>query len=1484
MAEQISHNVVNRPESTSGSLVDAAVNDTNTVSAPSGTTQALATDSATHPLDPPKSANQSAPNANATASKVHEGLDAAKNAAEPSAGEAAHSTAQNSSNNHAPALADKIGVSPGESPNALKDDASLGEGPADDRSTADVSVDVSVNSDTDNSRADAAEKKDGSHHVRTNSVKKPTTFSKVTATKNFMNKIAPSAPATPKVGEKPSPVSAAVQPINKPRLIAKTGASLANLQKSRSGSVGASGPDGSKVWNKNRPVQPPPPRQFTDEELKQQYGIHLATRLQSDEAGKDSKWADIDDDEDDWAPEAVVWMDGTKSTVTPQDSVPPPKELPTEQKEQKPAAPPIAKPPDGVRPILALKGRSGEAMKILKPGSGGSAPSQRQDGLTAASPGPEKAGLKSKSPAPAPTKSPWAPVPKVDSVSPINPPVQQQQQQPPRTMPSQDVRSYESAPPPPREIAADTFDRSWKEGEGNARELFNSTNGRYEPAPEGRGSSRVEPSFRKPALLQRPSQVGVPPAEPSATFQSRTATQMDGSWGRRRGSSVSQGSMPPPRRMSMNQRPDLAQTPEMPHDMRSPQNGRVAPAKSTFAQQSQWDQQMPPRPEPGTEPTPPPGPPAEDPVEVQERVMREKRELAKKRRQEEEAREEDAKQERLKAKLAALEGAGKSKKEREAEAAAAAKETDAKVTPTSEKPAEHVQPSTLPEPAIPAATSAVTAPSLESQSRPPAPAAEKPPQMQPLHEKLPSPLPPKPLPAGLPDRSLSNEHQQQKQAPRGHLSPRATNCVPYQQPSGTYKAPTSSYSSPGDRKLQPSFGRSPNLGHDAFSTPWPTTAPNGNVWGTSGIGNGTFENSSSFAPVPMSQQSSALPPPPGMGRPSGSARISPQSFAQETRSPSLQHSQVSEQQRALPPPGMDSRPEPFSSQPRLNGVSPAPGAGRPVHPPGPIGPPSRTQQQPPAASVATSQPSTQGPGTISAWNNAAASLPNQYSREIAAAEERRRQQEQPPPPPAQHRFRETFKKTSANQGALGGPRKYDRTEYTIHDAQGSRSVPTLSPAPPATQTQPPAPFTTASPADPWRASAENTVRMPDPSRNPTHMSQQPPIAPPSAQQSAMAAYHGNERSAILPVAPVIDSKDQSPPPPENEGHPVNDGANHPHVRLPRPQAKVKLPPSSSPGQTHVPPQSHGSVMMPQRPWSNVNPPGAARAIVHDAAWQARFNGLFNRTPIQTETPPSPPKTPPKVQAQALAVAASSRNAMDEQVGGATVALPQAKKRNEFGFTIDNSSDRFSKPIIDEMFKQEQSFGSTPKVRVPRNTKYNTAVYGASSKNMLQMPVNSKFQKQIDAQSSQEPFFWRNPEGIFVTIPHTRFDNKLIKHSSIPDKSGNGLRKPHARNNSFQDRAQDRKASGRSNKNKSGKESNAVGLENSTNGEGRNDGYQKPSRQPSNVPVTHEKAASRNEGSKNEQGGDKRKSGWGNGGRRGGRSQQASTAPTPVKAN
>jgi hypothetical protein len=1134
-----------------------------------------------------------------------------------------------------------------------------------------------------------------------------------------------------------SPVNPVAAPATKPRLIAKSGASL-QLQKARQNAESPSGPDASKVWNKNRPTAPPPPKQFTDEELKQQYGIHLATRLQSDENGKESKWADIDEDEDDWVPDAVTWIDGTKSALTSADNVPAPKET-------KPAEAAQAKPAEGAKPSLAAmkKEPSGPPKTILKPGA---AIQAKQNGSTQ-SPGPEKATLKAKSPAP-PSKSPWAPLPPVDRASPVNPPVQQVTA--PLPFASQDARSYESSmpPPPPREMAADTFDRSWREGEGGSRELFNSVSGRYEPAPEGRRSSRPEPYGRKPSMLLRSSQTDHP--EPSSAFQTRSGSQTDGppSWAaRRRGSSVSQSGMAP-RRMSTNRAPEQAapqdRRPSVAVSHASPVAPKAETPQNIFSQQDAWSQQMPPPPASGT------GEELEDPVKVQERIMKEKRESARKRRAEEEQEAEVARKERLKAKMAALEGAGQSRQERQAAKEAAA---------TAPKPAIEQAAATKPletaevKPAQPASPDvAVTAaPGSEPQAPKPIAAASVP-----LPDKLEQPLSmSKPEGAGMPTRSIS-EHVQ-RQAPRGPLSPKSNTRAPFQSNTASpYRAPNSAFSSPGERKQQP-FGRLPMAGNNDGFSPWPS-AGNGNVWGTTGIGNGVFDSGSSFSPLLMNQQGASLPPPPGMGRPATTNRISPQGLGSESRSPSLQSTQMAEQSRAFAPPGMEGRPDHFMAQSRANGASPGPSMGRQQRVPGPIAPPSRAQ--PPMQSQSTDDNKLNG---VSAWKSAAQTLPAQYAN---AAKTGPSLLDDAPPVQRDDTFKETFKQTT--RGRLGGPRKFEKTEYTIHDAQGSRTVASLPPAPPSTQTQPAVPVPTASPlSHPWKQSAENTVRLPNGSMNPAHGGapvQQLPIGhPQSRPQPAPVGTPRRVKQFADPLPPTVDSKEQPPPPPETATHPVYSGnAKHPHVRLPRSKPVVKLPP-----QGEVAPSQQQSVMMPPR--QHWGPPGAMRPLVQNEAWQARFNGLFNRTNITTETPPSPPKTPPKTQGPALVVASSSRtDVLENPIStGATVSLPQAQRlaRNltAQGFLIDDSKDVTSKDTIEQMFNEELSFGSKPLTRIPRNVSYpETGI--APKYNMLAMSAENSprlTEPQNKAEFDMNQMHYRNAKGCFVKMPGVK-----TKHNPI----------------------------------------------------------------------------------------------------------------------
>ncbi|EMC91867.1 hypothetical protein BAUCODRAFT_39010 [Baudoinia panamericana UAMH 10762] len=1363
MAEQIDHDVVINSESAGTSVpAGVAANHKEIESAVSGTNSTITTATLPEGLSDAKSANEAATDTNLSVSEE----TILGGAAEPSAGDA-----------------------------ALK--------PEEGSLAAEASAEPSIASDTEGSRADGAERKEGDN-MKSTMLRKAPTFSKVSVTKNFMAKSASPVPAAPKIGEKPSPLTTSTQPAAlKPRLVAKTASSLQGVP--RTGAVPAGGPDASKVWNKNRPVPPPPPKHFTDEELKQQYGIHLATRLQTDENGKEvPKWADIDDDEDDWAPETVVWMDGTKSTLTPSEITPIQKDLPL-------SAPQAVRPAETARPILAVKrpGEGGAPKVILKSTSGAQQAKQQPNG-TAPSPTPgEKPALKPMSPAPAPpVKSPWAKLPAVEAVPLINPPVQQPM--PSAPLPSQDARMYEPqpSPTPAREIAADTFDRSWHEGEGAPRELFNSANGRYEPVAEGRrGSIRPDSIARKTSLLHRSSQTGQGAAETSPAFQSRTSSQVDGaSWSRRRGSSVSHGSLPPGRRMSVSvsHPSDLSPAPEderrqstaTAHDLRaSPMSARNEPQEPTFSQQSAWDQQMPPQPEAGMEAEHG----LEDPLKAQERIMREKREEARKRRQEEEERLEREKRERLQAKLAALESAGKSKKEREAEAVAAAtvphdnesltnQTTDQQRTTgtNSEEP-----PAVLPQAAE---VSAELAPALEDQSLPASAVPKEPPQ-----EILPSPLAPRSQPlTGLSELPISAADQGAKQPLRAHLSPGTASRTPHGTQQSPYKAPPSSYSSPGDRKQQP-FIRSPFAPNDTFGT-WSTPAPNGNVWGSSGIGNGTFEKASNFAPVPMSQTSGLpLPHAPGMPQPPGSTRISPQTFGQDARSPSLQQQPPAESTRTFPPPGLESRPEHAWGASRHAGMSPAPGLGRSTHLPGPIAPPSRAQQQ--------AQHPAPRPDAISAWNNAASRLPHQYSADAEAAE-RKQQEGMPAPvvPPRDETIRETFKQTSAG-GKLGGPRRYDKTEYIVHDAQGSRAVSTLSPAPPSTQTQPIGPVPTASPLnEPWKAAVENTVRIPDGSLNPAHGGlpvQQPPIAPPSAPAQSVTAYHSHVHypTGPLPGVPIASVKDRSPPPPETAEHPAFTGDyGHPRVKFPQPPPVVKLPPAATQTSPYLQQQSLAGPLSGahQRHLQAWGPPGVVRPLVQNNEWQARFNGLFNRTPIQTEVPPSPPGTPPKAQDPVLAVAAASRAVMEETSAvAATVSLPLSQVKTaptKGGFVIDDSDDVTSKPGIDEMFAEERSFGSLPDIRMPRNAIYDPGVY--------RMFRDRTHGRSANAPVTQtEPdwlgFLWpRNPQGIFIKLPGTKLQdsNRLVRYASVAGT--NSSRKSSG--------FHDRKSSGKFHKGKEGK--------------------------------------------------------------------------------
>lgn len=1105
-------------------------------------------------------------------------------------------------------------------------------------------------------------------------------------------------------------------------------------------------------------VPPAPPKQFTDEELKQQYGIHLASRLQEDESNGKSKWADVDDDEEDWAPETVEWMDGTKSTVNKsgEQQAPPEPEKIVEPKVEEPVQP--------VKPILAATkkpGLSTVTKTILKPGA---ALQQAKLSGTNAKGASDKPTLVAKSPAPAPVKSPWASLPPV-SVSPVivNPPFQPPPQQAPAKFSHRDPHGFDSLSQstPAREIAADTFDRSWRENDrASNRELFNSQSGRYEPAPELRRGSRQQESSRQPAVLQRSAyQSSNTPAEPSAAFQTRSSAQMDGaSWSRRRGSSLSVGSGPRDRRMSTTKPFEMAPPPPeafirpvATHESGAGAQEPDVPAQVDVQQQAAST----------TETQGPPPPSVEDERERQKKVMQEKREAAIRRRQEEEAREEAERKERIRKKMEALGMAPLASKE-EKSAATSAPESQP------EQPVSIVK-AASPETAVKPAEQPLLADSarVEGEIHRPSVHASPIKPFSPKSERLGEPAPPpftrRPMPPSVDATVLPGLRQQ---------SPNMPTRVPYQRQTSMPGAASSAISSPGEHKAQPV--RAPVMpGADAFPS-WNNNAmathssPSSNVWGppTSNrhIGNGTFDNGfAKLSPGQFSQQHSAFSNPAPFGRGYGS-RISPHAFGSPN---GPVHPPGIEPQYSAPSPLEFRNDEPTGAA-QINGTSPLPESVRPAFPPGPIAPPqkgaSRLQQQPQR--------------DVSAWTNFAGQAQAREAEEAARLAAERKNQ----PPAPQARWTEVFKQTRMDDDWKGGPRKLVATEKKIIGEEGMSAgmLDHASPVPPASQTS----FANQI-ASPQSSMAEqmqyfhpeSTVRLPagphaagphevGPHTAAARFNSPASVANSSIKLPPLAAYSGNMQP--LPSQPTtpLSAPQQSrffpsalyggSPPPEECDHPVFDGSSkRPNVKLPTPKPKVKLPQAA---QSAV--QSESDVMMPQRSHRV-----GAQPLVQSSDWQARFNGLFGRAQVPTTTPPSPPKTPPATQqTPAPAIAASSKVEMELITAPAatTVSLPPHRARLQ-ETTQASSIEIISKPGVDDMFNGELSFGSTPTVSLPRGVQYKEEFSGG--RNPVSSRPNSKFTKTVESQSKtllptlpEDP---NEPEVVSILMPFSKTPAKNI---------------------------------------------------------------------------------------------------------------------------
>lgn len=1019
-------------------------------------------------------------------------------------------------------------------------------------------------------------------------------------------------------------------------------------------------------------VPPAPPKQFTDEELKQQYGIHMATRLQADEAGKD-KWADIDDDEDDWAPEAVEWMDGTKSTGITTENQPPPIEARGEM--SKSGTPePSKSTAAAIQPPSSAPGTK----TILKPGahltdkSRASSMSLKTD--------LDKSGPTTKPTGGTPSKSPWKPLPPVETVSPIAPPVQQ----PPTSRFAQhDPHGFDALPPmsAAQEIAADDFSRNWRDNERGTRELFNSKSGQYEPVNDARrGSVRNDAAARQPALLQRPSQQGHP-AEPSAAFQTnRTSSTGEGAqWGRRRGSSnASGGSGAPARRMSFGRPSDLPPISANLEDRRDSQALSISDTTTPggAARQGYFQQPSAPSPaDPATSPEQangvPAGPPPEDPVAMQQRMMKERIERAraeKQRRIEEEEQEQQARKERLRLKMEALAKKEEPPVEPTKDVAAEPDKpvpSNADSKPKTQSPAK----TSPPKPPLPTTSGEVTQYGMMKVHQPqpvkrPAGSATQPIDLTAQEQGQSQVSPPavsEPVRSTKPSPSATQSHPSPQQV---HARPREDHDLSSsQQPADDRRQ--QAWKSSGAQDRLNNWGQ--GLQNHAQS--------NNRVWGAptkNALGNGIFDSGYARLPTGETQQSATSSASPGpIGPPSSAKRSPAASHVTASASHSPQHPRVHMQPN-------NASATHHSGEPLTNGAS-VPGA--PGHGPGPIGPPRAPSNQ-------TDQYPSQAPRGD--WKGLGP-LVDQSSVESARARDQHERGLRHPDDLA--RLRE------GRHGGMDDVR-LSGNDHIIHDGKSGRGAPGMQPS------------GGQLPLDQHPASMLNGAYRHTLGTN--EAQQQRPIGdkmvggavmPANAQQQPHAAPGARASRFFPPKAEVASQQqvapskpeglDDSPPPPDAGDLFGKAAPSQAKVKLPPPKAVVKLPQvAPSP-----PPQP---VQMPMRP---VQPRLGSQPIVQQIAWQDRINNLFH------PGRPSQPITSPG-KAQALPVASASRAPLDAvpQEHSATVSLPTStpRKQQHYMFATNYNSDARSKAPSDVLISdEERQTGSVPTVRVPRGPYMNS---------------------------------------------------------------------------------------------------------------------------------------------------------------------------------